>query len=653
MASAHSLGIIHKDLKPSNILVRETQGIPKPVVADFGIGVLTDRTQLDKRNITETGILNTLLGNESSRTGTRLYAPPESLLGKPATTGFDVYAMGVFLYQVLIGNFDQPLGTGWEETLPDSGSISTTLLIADIHEATRVDPTKRLLNLSTFAERLRSLDQRVAQRKKEIANAALADRIKILKRAVGISTIAAVSLGGLSVYAWQQRNLAQANAIKAAENEAKAVAAADSEKKRADELAIEKQRVQAAQRETHAAYRSARRAVDQFFTEVSESSLLNQPGLQTLRRDLLTDARTYYQEFAKSRGGIDWASDVSASNYNLARVYELLGDNKLASETYDLAIDSQSKILQTDANDASAKSLLSDMLNAKSRLLQVTGDLTGSEALNEQALALRQALVESAPDEAEHVRKLANSFMNRGILALRQDDPAAAKPALLKAQELRAKFVTTASNTALIRDQAKGFYNLALLHQQLVEDTEAFEALQQSVVLLQRLVQEHPTDLEMLYLLATCWRTLGDNAMDKEQPDLAIDYFNRALAQLKILVERNPEVPQYKLGLAGIYINLATLKEADGVEARVAIDAACSILRSIATTGGPTAQRDLALALRMRAETRDTNENNAALNDLKEAEAILTSLQNDSQSLMDVKDETDRVRQLIEQWKTQ
>ena len=57
--------------------------------------------------------------DESSRTGTRLYQPPESQLNRPATTAGDVYALGVMLYQLVIDELSHPLGTGWEEDLAD------------------------------------------------------------------------------------------------------------------------------------------------------------------------------------------------------------------------------------------------------------------------------------------------------------------------------------------------------------------------------------------------------------------------------------------------------------------------------------------------------------------------------------------------------
>ena len=60
---------------------------------------------------------SSLLEPGSSRTGTRMYQPPEANLARPATVQGDVYALGVLLFQTVVGDFDQPLGHGWERRL--------------------------------------------------------------------------------------------------------------------------------------------------------------------------------------------------------------------------------------------------------------------------------------------------------------------------------------------------------------------------------------------------------------------------------------------------------------------------------------------------------------------------------------------------------
>jgi eukaryotic-like serine/threonine-protein kinase len=63
-----------------------------------------------------------------------------------------------------------------------------------------------------------------------------------------------------------------------------------------------KQQADQQKRQAEANFTKARKAVDDYFTTVSESQLLKVPGMQPLRRDLLQSALTFYQDFLKERG---------------------------------------------------------------------------------------------------------------------------------------------------------------------------------------------------------------------------------------------------------------------------------------------------------------------------------------------------------------
>lgn len=187
VAAAHSVGILHKDLKPSNVLVyyaadaAEATG-PRPRLADFGIGILTDRSVLEGRDITASGFTLSQLGEgESSRTGTRLYAPPESDLGLPFTTRGDVYALGVLLYQMVVGDFGCPLAQGWERDVADP------LLREDVAACVEGDPERRLANAADLAARLRALPSRRRARAR-----------RALVRAGGAAAIALGVLGAIA-----------------------------------------------------------------------------------------------------------------------------------------------------------------------------------------------------------------------------------------------------------------------------------------------------------------------------------------------------------------------------------------------------------------------------------------------------------------------
>jgi serine/threonine-protein kinase len=85
LAHAHELGLVHRDVKPGNLLVRNDSTLK---VADFGIARAADDSRL-----TQAG---TILG-------TAAYLAPEQAAGDDATPATDVYALGAVLYELLTG----------------------------------------------------------------------------------------------------------------------------------------------------------------------------------------------------------------------------------------------------------------------------------------------------------------------------------------------------------------------------------------------------------------------------------------------------------------------------------------------------------------------------------------------------------------------
>jgi serine/threonine protein kinase/DNA-binding winged helix-turn-helix (wHTH) protein len=155
VADAHQAGVVHKDLKPANILVSSAvNGSEQIKVVDFGSASLSAPERLQALGITNLGLTQTAESRTSSLTGTLLYLAPEVLSGQPSTASADVYALGVILYQIVVGNFCRPLSPGWEAEVDDP------LLREDIAGAAYGDPRKRLSSAAEFAERLRDLDRR-------------------------------------------------------------------------------------------------------------------------------------------------------------------------------------------------------------------------------------------------------------------------------------------------------------------------------------------------------------------------------------------------------------------------------------------------------------------------------------------------------------
>ncbi len=156
LAAAHSVGVLHKDLKPANVLIStDAAGQPHAQLTDFGIGMLLDRSNAAAAGITFRTEL--IAGTGTSTSGTLGYLAPELLEGKPATLQADVYAFGVLLYQLVIGDFSHLLAPGWEQDVEDD------LLRADIAAMVDGHPERRPASAQPIAERLRSLEARRAE----------------------------------------------------------------------------------------------------------------------------------------------------------------------------------------------------------------------------------------------------------------------------------------------------------------------------------------------------------------------------------------------------------------------------------------------------------------------------------------------------------
>jgi len=90
LAYVHARGVIHRDVKPANVLLDERN---RPHLSDFGIATMIDSTQ-----ITHTGLM----------IGTAAYLAPEQVRGHPVGPEADIYALGLVLLECLTGQREYP-----------------------------------------------------------------------------------------------------------------------------------------------------------------------------------------------------------------------------------------------------------------------------------------------------------------------------------------------------------------------------------------------------------------------------------------------------------------------------------------------------------------------------------------------------------------
>ena len=91
LAEAHGAGIVHRDLKPANVMVVRGADRDLAKIVDFGLAKRFDGA--DETRLTRPGMV----------TGTPAYLSPEQIMGEPPTPASDYYALGVMLYEALVG----------------------------------------------------------------------------------------------------------------------------------------------------------------------------------------------------------------------------------------------------------------------------------------------------------------------------------------------------------------------------------------------------------------------------------------------------------------------------------------------------------------------------------------------------------------------
>lgn len=152
LAYAHSQGILHRDVKPSNILIREDG---EPVLTDFGIAARVE----SQHTLTGTGL----------GIGTPEYMSPEQGLGKKLDGRTDMYSLGVILYELVTGKKPFEGATPAEiaikqntqtamrpsQILPDLDDLTDRVIL----KALERDPDHRYADMAAFIEVLESLVQ--------------------------------------------------------------------------------------------------------------------------------------------------------------------------------------------------------------------------------------------------------------------------------------------------------------------------------------------------------------------------------------------------------------------------------------------------------------------------------------------------------------
>jgi serine/threonine protein kinase len=507
---AHQNLVIHRDIKPGNVLVTG-DGVPK--LLDFGIAKILDPDA--SLNVDPTATALRLMTPE--------YASPEQVRGDAITTVSDVYSLGVLLYELVSrhqpyhfkSRLPQDIAQQICEREPEPPSTAVSRIEVSpaatrstrdsVHAAPALHAGQtRDAGMERLRRSLRGdVDNIVmmAMRKEPARRYASVGQFSedIRRHMEGLPVIARRDTLGYRAQKFIERNkigVAAASLVVLTLLIGLVATAWEAHAAHVQQARAEAERARAERR-----FNDVRRLANSLLFELHDS-IAEIPGATQARELLVTRAVEYLDSLAQEAKG-----DPSLTR-ELASAYEKLGDvqgrpmranlgnSAAAMASYQKALALRESLLALDPKNAQDRRELAAHYQTLANHIWVEGDIAGALEQDRKASAIRQRLVAEGPSNLQDRYDLATSYTYIGMHLLQEADASAALEYHQQALQLRSALVASVPDNVMFRRALSTTYEKIGLAQQYAGDTSrALENLRRSFSITQELLNADPTNV--------------------------------------------------------------------------------------------------------------------------------------------------------------
>ena len=306
-------------------------------------------------------------------------------------------------------------------------------------------------------------------------------------------------------------------------------------------------------------------SIENYFTDFGEDALKGGQLAPELRDRLLAKPRQFYEQLAAEINAKANPTDreralLAQGLRNLGRILSILGRNKEARAESEAAVASFAALVNRHPAVVEYQTGLANSQSNLGVVLAAVGESGGAVDAYKKAGTIFEALTEKYPNVADYQSGLASNHTKLGNVLLKTGRSDLAALEYTKAVSI---YETLAGREPENPEYQNGLANthtsLGPVYAHMRRPDLAEASFTKGIAIGEPLVASHPEVAEYQNRLARSYTNLGVFLYNSGRLDLAASAYKKAITLREALVAREPDVPDYQNGLASSYGNLVLL----------------------------------------------------------------------------------------------